>query len=244
MILNYKSAKDIKSYLYLSKAKVDWLYQQIQEPEEKTTIRWKINLNFLSREIQKEHESKINEQDKLDAVVAALEERRMIGPPEDRHKDYIKGVFSMKWGLFDDHSFRSDTEGPLVYFSCLVGKLLIGLGGSSIHVGNPYGIGATSSRSSTPVLCAWLRAGSDTGSRPPSHYRESVDSELYEISDAMAWANHYLRGPHQDVEFVARVLNRGRGVLDPWQREERGEVILGTPLYVSQVNSVYVETNR
>ena len=202
-------------------------------------------MKIISREFQKERESEINEQDKLDAVVAALEERQMLGPPDD-HKEYIKGVFPMRWGLFDDHNIRPNTEGPLVYFSCLVGKLLIGLGGSSLHIGNPFGISSTNSRSSTPALCAWLRAGLDTGDRPPSHYRESEYSELYEISEAMAFANEYLEGPTQDVEFVARVLKRGEGaVLRPGQRrEERGEVILGTPLYVSQVHMKHVELSR
>ena len=45
---------------------------------------------------------------------------------------------------------------------------------------------------------------------------------------------------------MARVLKRGEGaVLRPGQRrEERGEVILGTPLYVSQVHRKHVELSR
>ena len=237
--IRFRNAGDIKSYLYRSKAKIDWLYQQIQEPKEKTTVTWKIDLKLLSLESKREREDEVNDQDKLDAIVAALEERKMVGPPED-DKEYIKMKCPMRWGIFDDSSFRPNTEGPLVYFSCLVEGVLMGLGGSSIHINNPYGMGATGSRSSAPALYAWLRAGLETGNRP--NRRTMYNDELYEISEAMALANHYLKGLTQNVEFVAKVLKRGKGYkLRPWQREERGEVILGTPLYVSQIDGMYVD---
>lgn len=237
--IKFRNAGDITSYLYRSKAKIDWLYQQIQRPKEKTTVTWKIDLKFLSRESKREREDEFNDQDKLDAIIAALEDRQMMGPPEDC-KEYIKMKCPMRWGIFDDNSFRPNTEGPLVYFSCLVEEVLIGLGGSSIHVSNPYGIGATGSGSSAPALYAWLRTGSETGDRPDR--RTMYSDELYEIAEAMALANHYLKGPTQNVEFVAKVLNRGTGYnLRPWKREEKGEVILGTPLYVSQIDGMYVD---
>ena len=239
---------DIKSYLYRSKAKIDWLYQQIQEPNVKTTLSWKIDLKFFSLE-RKSGEGEINDQDKLDAVVTALEELQLVGPLEDR-KPYIKGIFPMKWGIFNDEGFRPDTEGPLVYFSCLVDGLLLGLGGSSVHIGNPYGIGGTSSRSSTAALCGWLRCGLDNGEHPPCRHHESLHDEMYEILEAMDLANHYLKAPTQNVEFVAKVLCRREGyALHPLNREKRGEVIvetpleviLGTPLYVSQVDRMFVD---
>ena len=228
---------DLKTYLYQSKAKIDWLYQQIQTPKEKTTLRWKIDLKVLSWEREKESLSEINNQDKLDAVVAALEERQLIGPPESR-KPYIKGIFPMRWGIFADEEFRLDTDGPLVYFSGLVDGLLLGLGGSSVHIGNPYGIGGTSSRSSTVALCKWLRCGLDSGECPHPY----SENEMSEIPEAMAWANNYLKPPTQEVDLVAKVLWRGKEyALDPQDREVRGEVILGTPLCVSQVDRKFVD---
>ncbi len=238
----FQSRKAIfKSYLYRSKAKIDLLYQQIQDPQVTTTLRWKIDLKVFSWQREKESESEINDQVKLDAVVAALEERQLIGPPQAR-KPYIKGIFPMRWGIFADEGFRSNTEGPLVYFSCLVDGLLLGLGGSSVHIGNPYGIGGTSSRSSTAALCEWLRCGLDTGEIPPNRHKESLGDEMYDIAEAMALANHYLKAPTQNVEFVAKVLWRGEGYpLHPSDREERGEVILGSPLYVSQIYRLFVD---
>ena len=107
----FQSRKAIfKSYLYRSKAKIDLLYQQIQDPQVTTTLRWKIDLKVFSWQREKESESEINDQDKLDAVVAALEERQLIGPPQAR-KPYIKGIFPMRWGIFADEGFRPNTEG-------------------------------------------------------------------------------------------------------------------------------------
>ena len=237
--LKFKNAADIKSYLYKSKSKIDWLYQQIQKPKEKKTVTWKIDLRVFSIENKREQDSEINDQDKLDGIISELEERKMLGAPGDC-REYIKMRCPMRWGIFDDSSFRTCTEGPLVYFSCIVDGMLMGLGGSSIHISNPYGISSTGSRSSTAALYAWLRAGSDSGNRPD---RVSLyGDELYEIAEAMALANYYLKGPTQYVEFVAKVLMRGEAYnLRPFQREERGEVILSTPLYVSQVRRMYVD---
>ena len=235
MVLNFKNAKDIKSYLYQSKAKIDEFYQQIRDSTEKRTIKWKIDLGFLSREFQKERDGELNYQEKQDAVVAALEKRELLGPPESG-KPYLRARLPMKWGLFDDHNLRQDTDGPLVYFSCLDDGLLIGLGGSSVHVGSPYGIGATSSRSCTAALYNWLVSGLNTGNRPLNHHFDS------EIVEGMVFANHYLKGITQEVEFVAKVLWRGKGCrLQPHDNECTGEVILGTPLYVAQVTRIHME---
>ena len=172
----FQSRKAIfKSYLYRSKAKIDLLYQQIQDPQVTTTLRWNIDLTVFSWQREKESKSEINDQDKLDAVVAALEEHQLIGPPQAR-KPYIKGIFPMRWGIFNDEGFRPNTEGPLVYFSCLDDGLLLGLGGSSVHIGNPYGIGGTSSRSSTacPVRCGCGAAWTPERFRPIGTKRASV----------------------------------------------------------------------
>ena len=239
--VRFVNANDLKSYLYRSNTKIDLLYQQIQEPNVKSTVSWKVDFKFGSRESKKQIKSQINDQDKLDAVVKALEEHNLVGSIEDS-KAYIKGQYPMRWGIFNDEGFRPSSEGPLVYFSCVVNKTLLGLGGSSVHIGNPYGIGGTGSRSSTPALCRWLRCGLDTGERPPERYSGSLCDEMYDVSEAMALANDYLQAPTQNVEFLARVLWRGEGyALHSRNREERGTVILGTPLYVSQVAMMFVD---
>ena len=43
-------ASEFKTYLYRSRAKVELLYQQVQRPQPKTAIKWKIDLKILSVE--------------------------------------------------------------------------------------------------------------------------------------------------------------------------------------------------
>ena len=157
-------ASEFKSYLYRSRAKVELLYQQIQRPKPKKAIKWKIDLKILSVESLGGSPTEISDQQKLDAVIEALEERQLVGTPAE-HREYIKGILPMRWGMFNDEKFRPTTEGPLVYFGGLADGLLLGLGGSSIHVGNPYGIGATGSCSYTPILYRWLWSGLDDADR-------------------------------------------------------------------------------
>ena len=235
------NASEFKSYLYRSRAKVGLLYQQIQGPKPKKTIKWKIDLKLASVEFGRESPTEVSDEQKLDAVIEALEERQLVGRTEE-HREYIKGILPMRWGMFNDEKFRPTTEGPLVYFGGLADGLLLGLGGSSIHVGNPYGIGATGSCSYTPILHRWLWSGLDSGRRRPMTDCENSDTEAHQIAEAMALANHFLTGPIQHLEFVAKVLWRGKGyALRPWDKEDRGEVILGTPLYVAQVNTKIVD---
>ncbi len=233
-------ASEFKSYLYRSRAKVELLYQQVQTQKPTKAIKWKIDLKILSVE-SGGSPADTSDQQKLDAVVEALEEQQLVGTP-DEHREYIKGVLPMRWGIFDDGKFRPTTEGPLVYFGGLADGLLVGLGGSSVHVGNPYGIGATGSCSYTPILYRWLRSGLDSGRRPPLTCYENSDAEGHQIAEAMALANHFLTGPIQHLEFVAKVLWRGEGyALRPRRKEDKGEVILGTPLYVAQVRTNIVD---
>lgn len=142
----------------------------------------------------------------------------------------------MRWGIYNDHGFRPDSEGPLVYFGGVQDKTLLGLGGSSRHIEGCYGMTSTSSRSSTEALAKWLRNGSEDG-EAPHIYREDIRDEHGWVSEAMSLANHYLRGP---VEFAAKVLLRyDHAPLTPWTREDRGEAVLATPLYVSQIDGMF-----
>ena len=234
-VVKFTKANKLKSYVYRSRAKVDLLYQQVQRPKPKKTLKWKMDAWLVSAEAELESPTEITDQQKLDTVVEALEKSKLVGSPEER-REYIRGTLPMRWGIFDDAEFRPTTDGPLVYFGGIGDRLLLGLGGSSLHIGNPYGIGGTGSRSYTPILYRWLRSGLDSGQCPPLAYHDEPDPEEYQIAEAMAIANRYLTGPIQQLEFVAKVLWRGEGYkLRPYDNDERGEVILGTPLYVAQV---------
>ena len=231
---------ELKFYLYQSRAKIDSLYAQIQEPRKTTRTKGKLSWLGASIEQETEYSYEIGYQQKLDAVVKELEAQQLVGAIEER-KPYIKGIFPMRWGLYDEGEQRPQTTGPLVYFSCLQDSVLLGLGGSSHHIVGCNGITSTSSRSVTPVLVSFLQAGLETGKMPPV-YRDSPREERGHLYEAMALANSYLKGPVQYLEFVAIVLVRDDQCrLEPYANSERGEAILATPLYVSQVHPMEVD---
>jgi hypothetical protein len=110
------------------------------------------------------------------------------------------------------------------------------MGGSSCHIAGCYGATATGSRSTTPTLVRFLREGMEDGDvsacRQPWIEAHDEDQEL---CSAMALANHYLRGPVQSLEFVAKVLwcSRKHMRIRPFA-DGHGQAILATPLYVAQ----------
>jgi len=231
-------ANELKFYLYQSRAKIDQLYRQIQAPKKKTTVEWKVDAKIGSFMRKTERENEPNDEDKLRAVLRELESLQLLGALEDQ-KPYIKCIFPMRWGIYNDSSCRPDNEGPLVYFSGMSDARLVGMGGSSCHIVGCYGLTSTASRSCTPALVHFLRTGLDTGEGPEPIWHESEREQLDETYEAMLIANYYLRGPVQNLDFVAKVLCRetisGAG---RWADGYNGHIdaILATPLYVAQVD--------
>jgi hypothetical protein len=230
----FMRADELKFYLYQSKTKIDSLHRQIQETKKKTKVKWKLDWKFVSFERETETDPEINDEDRLQAVLSELEQQELVGAYEEG-KPYVRGVFPMRWGIYNDSGLRPVAEGPLVYFSCVQDSLLLGLGGSSHHIIGCYGLTSTSSRSVTPALVGFLRSGLELGEIPHDYQREEED----DVYTAMALANEYLKGPVQSLEFVAKVLCRSAHRhcrLYPWDETQRGEAILATPLYVRQID--------
>jgi hypothetical protein len=223
----------LKYYIYRSKTKIEMLYEQVAQPKKKQKIKWRVEVKPVSRESETD-DSEITLEDKLQRVLRELDDEEQIGSLNDG-KPYIRATLPIKWGMYNDHGNRDDETGPLVYFGSTDDHLLFGMGGSSHHIEGYYGITSTSSRSVTPVLVNFLLHGLRDGEKPPS-YRGADRGEMDHAYEAMALANHFLRGPVQNLEFVAKVICRDQDCqLRPW-RPERGEGILATPLYASQID--------
>ena len=57
----FRDTKDIKSFLYLSKTKVDSFYHQlVGQPERKRKIEWKLTFPPVTRTSTKEEEAEAN----------------------------------------------------------------------------------------------------------------------------------------------------------------------------------------
>jgi hypothetical protein len=130
----FMTVNEMKFYLYKSKAKIDWLYEQVQQNKTKIKSKWKLDWKIISFEREIENETETNDEDKLQIVLSELQAQQLIGAYEEG-KPYIQGIFQMPWDIYNDSGIRPVNEGPLVYFSGVDDKILLGLGGSSHHSG-------------------------------------------------------------------------------------------------------------
>ena len=243
-MLRIKNSQDIRYYLYVSDLKVDMLFEQMFAGN-KRTRRGKVSVKAGPVTGSCETETEDNgpdRDDKLRAIEDALVSENLVGTPQDP-KEYFRGILPMRWGLYDDHDTRPDQGPPLVYFGGLdpTMPLVVGLGGSSVHVHGFQGATSTHSRSATPTLVEWLLGGlaDDQGQLGVLRQKARVfgDGMLYE---AIGIALHYLRPPTQQLEFLAKTLSVGTlyGLEHMIGIKGGTKVVLGTPLYVQQTHMI------
>lgn len=226
---------DVKFYLYRSKNKIDMLYSQLDQGDQSNKVKWKVDLKAVSRESETEKRHAELEE-KLQSVLDRLDREGQIGTVED-DLPYIRATLSMRWGLYNDSGLRDPAMGTMVYFGFTNDELLFGMAGSSFNVDGMYGLTSTSSRSATPWVVNFLYAGIESGNHPDA-FGDLSDGNTQQVYDGIALANHYLRGPEQTLEFVAKQISRERHCrLRPW-RDERGLGVLATPLYVAQTTAM------
>lgn len=230
----FKKLEDLKWYLYISMSKLRVLYEQIYKSEQtKKTRELTVKLGVLEGSGGSESQQNMDRDDMLRLVLAELEARSLVGTLEEP-KDYFKGFMPMRWGFYNDYGVRGEGEAPLVYFGGFDGrqKLLVGLGGSSRHVVGCDGMTSTHSRSNTPTLTKWLMS---EFARPelPEWKDTREEDEVYE---AMALAQHYLRPPTQELEFLAKTLAVGEVDDEQLLGAPRARALLGTPIFVAQAH--------
>jgi hypothetical protein len=239
MAIKFKRTSEIKFYLYISKAKLQMLFQQIGRADgSKRSVEWKAAalVGSLTRKTESA-EDPIDDDDKLLAVIQELEGAGQVGTIYEPNV-YVKGIMPMRWGLYDDGGTRPNGEPALVYFGGLDKEngALLGLGGSSKHVVGHEGATSTHSRSVTPALVKALLRGlefpiAEIADMPEWWDKRAEEDEVYQ---AIALAQHYLRPPTQNLEFFAKTLMVG----ETHRSEQyidipKATVILGTPLYVA-----------
>ncbi|GAB3934293.1 hypothetical protein GCM10027614_07040 [Micromonospora vulcania] len=126
----------------------------------------------------------------------------------------------------------------LVYFAGRTEDTIVGLGGSTFHVigasppPEPAAYGFASS--TMPALLAGLVDPDDADSDPRV-------AQLPEAADAEALASVHqagtrLRGPAQNVEFLAKRLLSGPSPYPELDGRPGMSVLLGSPLYVALVD--------
>jgi hypothetical protein len=233
--IRFKKSSDLKHYLYISKTKVEMLYEQVaSSAKENRSLEWALGVKALKLTRKTETQDEPDLDDKLKAVIEEIEALCLVGTAADP-KEYIKGTLPMRWGLYRDAG-RPDEEPPLVYFGGRIPDSVFGLGGSSRHVIGNCGASATGSRSATPALITHLLDGLGLpreGWNSWPRIRDRDDLFDYETCAAIALATGHLKGPDQVLEFYAKTLWTGRFLDRHSGTEGMTSVLLGSPLYVA-----------
>jgi len=224
----------MKYYLYISDAKVDMLLPQIpHDVKTRIATEFKFDLKLLSAARKTETESADDRVTRLEAVVAFIREYGNLGSV-DQPDEYIEGDLDMRWGPYINA--YSDRESPLIYFGGVSEQTIVGLGGSAKHVLGNTSLSPAHSHSATPFLVYRLakelglsmESENLTGNLVGNTSTDQFDSEYWSLR-AVELATTQMKGPLQQVEFVAKRLLYGKG------NSKKKKVLLGTPLYVAMV---------
>jgi len=231
---------ELRYYLYVSRTKIDMLYDQLYGPSPDRRLRLGVRTHVGSASLETESRERVDGEEKLRLVEDELRHRELIGDLDDP-KDFIEATMPMRWGLYNDCGKRPDGEAALVYFGGFdkARPLMVGLGGSTRHVVGHDGASSTYSQSLTPVLVPWLlEAAVGEGVRRPPILREK-ETEEQMVLQGMAVALHNLKPPTQNLRFLARTFLTGTAQrVKPYIGVDEVRTILGSPLYVAQADSL------
>ncbi len=220
-------------YLYISDSKVDMLLPQIDPAfTRKRTSELNLSLKIFGAKRGTESSVGAERTARLERVVRHLQDHGDLGSV-DEPGQFFWGLLPLRWGPFD-------ADPSLVYFGGRTDRTIIGLGGSISHVVGsaldpPHG--RILRYSLTPWLLNGLAADPEiktlfeAADREPEH--EQADRTALR---AVQLADANLRGPAQNVEFVAKRLLHGPSPYPERDPHDGMSVLLGSPLYVAHVD--------
>lgn len=228
---------EIRFYLYQSRTKLDMLYGQLASTKGPFTGSISLEVPGIKASLSTSKDADESQYERLDAVEKELRKRGLVGTIADP-KEYFAGEMRMRWGMFDDHGRRGFDEAPFVFFGGVDPSLpmFVGLGGSSHHVTGYEGASSTHSRSTTRAIVDWITAGLEDR-EPLGALHPDFEGERQMVMSGVAIAIQNLRPPTQKLKFLAKTLLAGR----IYGHEHitgfpEATGLLGTPLYVSQVD--------
>ena len=232
----------MRYFIYISDTKVDMLFSQIpQKALEKIAAELTLDLKVLKLSV-KEKPSEETRYSKLSVVEKYLADYSRIGTV-DEPKSYFTGALPMRWTILTDWM-------NFVYFAGATRQTLVGLGGSGKHV-----IGSApetyEALSVTPrihlAIAKWLGEVRPTTDEEdwPYYYHRGMTSQQRMLAD-VAEFSRTVEGAEQRVRFLAKRL--AEGSLEPnierhfawkpwpWPTPVPRRLLLGTPLYVEQLD--------
>jgi hypothetical protein len=210
--------RDLKYYLYVSDSKLAMLYDQMPEnTRSKLATELKIDLKLISATVKK-GEGQQNQFSKLRLLTEYLNESGEVGSIEFPGK-YFAGSLPMRWGIWGED--WSPPEQRIVYFTGVAGETTVGLGGSPEHMIGPGRkepvLDSMGGKSNLLRILSALSKEPELSSRLQRYQGFEAERAALAITQSV----DKLPGPAQSLEFLAKSLMTGPGVL------------LGTPLYVA-----------
>ena len=207
-------------FVYISDSKVDMLLQQIDPgATRKRTTSVTVDLKVLKGQRGVETAVGADRTERLERVVRHLTDFGDLGSV-DEPGQFFWGLLPLRWGPLVGADGLS-----LVYFGGRTERTVLGLGGARSHVfGAPPAaeLEPPLSRSLLPSLLAGIV-------KVPSIAAAVTGEGDGEAFEAVHRATTDLRGPAQNMEFIAKRLVHGETAA--------GEsVLLGSPLYVALVD--------
>jgi uncharacterized protein DUF7019 len=225
--------KRIRSFVYLSGAKLEPLYAHIREPiRRRVALALGITVPMLP--IAPHLEARVrapteNEIGMLAVVLWHLHEAGAIGTVDEPHA-YFAGQLTLNWARRDEFVFLSGST-P---------RTLVALTGSNRHViGHFEHFEGELPKVSWPAS-AWV--GLDRALRHIFAGDEEQDDDSIDLVQRLALEGQEHRGPQEYLEFVARRLAYGDGAIgEDWSvgadfehlRDHDFKVLLGTPIYLA-----------
>jgi len=214
----------MKYYLYVSDAKVDMLYLQIDKSLlKKIAAELSVDLKLLGAGFGatiKQNQSEETRYSKLKLVVKYIEKHLNVGWV-DAPATYFKGSLPMGWGLLHGTTRYDPNPQPqapfAVYFGGSTERTAFGMVGSAHHL-----IGL---RSDAPKSNIHLYYTTNEMLKALSEDRSLPSEELNELGFLIPEANHTLGKPNQYLEFLAKTYLYKNG--------DQQSYLLGSPIYVA-----------
>ncbi|MCE7003763.1 hypothetical protein LWC34_13135 [Kibdelosporangium philippinense] len=204
-------------YLYISDAKIDMLLAQI-DPAATNKRTSEISVGVSAAKAKRTVETTGDQVGRLERVVRHLNEHGDVGTVEEPGQ-FFWGLLPMQWG-----PMVTDNGSSLVYFGGRDERTIVGLGGSAGHVvGAEHADQRPPSPSLLPVLLDMI---DDREPEPGVDLDEAALASVHR-------ANSRLRGPVQNVEFLAKRLLSGPSPYPELDGRDDMSVLLGSPLYVA-----------
>ena len=217
----------LRFYLYISDGKVDQLLPQVARSfGDRRRTEFRGGFKGLGARYEREDAAGTDRVLRLQEALNKLEQNADVGPVEEP-RAYVHGRMAMRWDVL-----TAGDDSSLVFFGGRDVGTVVGLGGSVRHV-----VGARPDAQGHGQLSPSVLPGMLRGLRTDAHGIDAFeDGEGETDADAAEFALwavlravDALRGPVQNVEFVAKRLLHG----PVRQSEDAVPVVLGSPLYVA-----------